>query len=58
MQRLAQFTPNGWAMRGFTDLATTGGGFGAVAQPVLAILAFCVVVGGVAMALASRAMAR
>lgn len=58
MQRLALFTPNGWAMRGFTDLATTGGGLGAIAEPVLAILAFCLVTGGAAMAFAPRAMAR
>ncbi len=50
--------PERWAIRGFTDLATTGGGFGAVAQPVAAILAFSAVVGGVAMALASKSMAR
>jgi ABC-2 type transport system permease protein len=31
MKRLALLTPNGWALRGFTDLATVGGGFGTIA---------------------------
>lgn len=56
MRHLALFTPNGWALRGFTDLATTGGGFATIVQPVLAILAFSAVVGGVALALAPRAV--
>ncbi|MFI5034748.1 MAG: ABC transporter permease [Acidimicrobiales bacterium] len=58
MQHLALATPNGWAMRGFTDLATTGGGLATVAQPVSAILIFSAVVGAVASSLAPRAMVR
>ena len=38
MRHLALLTPNGWAMRGFTDLATIGGGLGTVAVPIAAIL--------------------
>lgn len=56
MKRLALLTPNGWALRGFTDLATIGGGFGTIAVPVLAILAFSVIVGAVAVILAPRAV--
>ena len=49
MRRLALLTPNGWALRGFTDLATTGGRRCAPSvQPIVAILAFSVVVGDVA----------
>ena len=58
MQRLALFTPNGWAMRGFTDLSTTGGGFGTIAEPVVAILAFSAVTATVAVLLARRALTR
>ena len=56
MRRLALFTPNGWAMRGFTDMATVGGGMGAVWVPVLAILAFSAVTGAVAATLAPRTL--
>jgi ABC-2 type transport system permease protein len=56
MKRLALLTPNGWALRGFTDLATMGGGFGAIAEPVLAILAFSAIVAAVAVILAPRAV--
>lgn len=58
MRTLALLTPNGWALRAFTDLATGGGGLGAVAQPVAAILAFTAVVGAVAAALARRVVLR
>ena len=40
LRRLALLTPNGWALRGFTDLATGATGFATVAVPVLAMLAF------------------
>ena len=45
MKHLALLTPNGWAIRGFTDLATIGGGFGTIVEPVEAILIFSAVVG-------------
>jgi ABC-2 type transport system permease protein len=57
MRTVALFTPNGWAMRGFTDLSTIGGGLGTVAEPVLAILSFSVVAGSAAALLARRAVA-
>ncbi len=47
LRRLALFTPNGWALRAFTDMAA-GAGSGAVVRPVLAIAAFCVIIGGIA----------
>ncbi len=57
MRRIALFTPNGQALRAFTDLSTTGGGLGTVMTPVLAILGFSLVVGFVAALLARRAVA-
>ncbi|HET6793510.1 MAG TPA: ABC transporter permease, partial [Acidimicrobiales bacterium] len=36
MRRLSLLTPNGWALRAFTDLSTRGGGVGTVVVPVLA----------------------
>jgi ABC-2 type transport system permease protein len=56
MKRLALLTPNGWALRGFTDLATIGGGFGTIAEPVLGIAAFSVIVAAIAAMLAPRAV--
>ena len=56
LRRLALLTPNGWAIRGFTDLATIGGGPGTVVLPVLAILGFSVVAGAIALVLAPRAL--
>lgn len=56
MTTLSLFTPNGWAMRGFTDLSTIGGGLGTVTEPVLAILAFSVVAGSLAALRARRAV--
>ena len=56
MKRLALFTPNGWALRGFTDLATIGGGFATIAMPVLGIVVFSLIVGAVAVVLAPRAV--
>ncbi|WP_329282206.1 ABC transporter permease [Streptomyces sp. NBC_01451] len=40
MRRLALFTPNGWALRGFTDLGTGVRGWAAVGAPLLGIFAF------------------
>jgi ABC-2 type transport system permease protein len=56
MKRLALLTPNGWALRGFTDLATIGGGFATIAEPVLGILVFSAIVAAVAVILAPRAV--
>ena len=56
MRRLALLTPNGWALRAFSDLATIGGGWHTVAEPLAAMLAFSVVTGGIAILLAKRAV--
>jgi ABC-2 type transport system permease protein len=56
MKRLALLTPNGWALRGFTDLATIGGGFGTIAEPVVGIVIFSAIVAAVAVILAPRAV--
>lgn len=40
IRRLALFTPNGWALRGFTDLGTGVRGWDAVGAPLLGIAAF------------------
>jgi ABC-2 type transport system permease protein len=50
---LALFTPNGWALRAFTDLSG-GAGWTAIVQPVLAILAFCALVTAAVALLARR----
>ncbi|MFD8496375.1 ABC transporter permease [Amycolatopsis sp. NPDC059657] len=57
MRKLTLFTPNGWAMRAFTDLAGGAGGASAIV-PVLAILGFCVVLTAVVALLNRRAVAR
>jgi len=56
MRRLALFTPNGWALRGFTDLATGARGVGDILTPVAGMLAFAVIVGAIAWSRASRAL--
>lgn len=56
MRTLALATPNGWALRGFTDLATLGGGIGTVVTPLLALLGFTVALGVAAAALSPRAV--
>jgi ABC-2 type transport system permease protein len=56
MQRIALFTPNGWALRAFTKLSTSGGALHTAAVPVLAILGFAVVIGVVAAFLAPRSV--
>ncbi|HET8641829.1 MAG TPA: ABC transporter permease [Pseudonocardiaceae bacterium] len=56
LRRLALLTPNGWALRGFTDLATGGSGLAIVAVPVLAMLAFAAVCGVLAALLARRTL--
>lgn len=51
---LALFTPNGWALRAFTDLSG-GAGWTAIIQPILAILAFCAVVTAAVVVLSRKA---
>lgn len=45
LRQLALFTPNGWALRGFTDLGTGVGGWDAVAAPLAGIAVFAVATG-------------
>ena len=47
MHRLTLFTPNGWALRGFTDLGTGVRGWDAVGGPLLGIAAFSAAVAAV-----------
>lgn len=56
MRTLALATPNGWALRGLTDLATKGGGLATVVVPVVAIFGFSLAVGTVASLRARRAV--
>lgn len=56
LRELALYTPNGWAMRAFTDLSG-GAGWTAITQPILAILAFCAAV-TVGVAVLARTAAR
>lgn len=58
LRRLALLTPNGWALRAFTDLATTGGGVGTVALPLLAISGIALAVAALAAVLAPRVARR
>lgn len=51
---LALLTPNGWALRAFTDLSG-GAGWTAIVQPILVILGFCAVVTAVAVVMSRRA---
>jgi ABC-2 type transport system permease protein len=58
MRHLALATPNGWALRGITDLSTGASPWPATVQPVLAILLFTAAVGVLALALGRRAARR
>ncbi|WP_405810893.1 ABC transporter permease [Streptomyces sp. NBC_00210] len=44
VRRMALFTPNGWALRGFTDLGTGVRGLEAVGAPLLGIGSVCLVI--------------
>lgn len=48
MQDLSKLTPNGWAIKGFTDLVADGGGVSSVGPHLAAIMAFAIVCGAVA----------
>jgi ABC-2 type transport system permease protein len=39
MRDISLFTPNGWELRGFVDLATTNGGIGLILTPLVILLA-------------------
>ncbi|MDF2143429.1 ABC transporter permease [Knoellia sp. p5-6-4] len=55
LRSLSLLTPNGWALRAFTDLAG-GADWTAVVTPVLVLLAFALATGGAAVALRRRAL--
>jgi ABC-2 type transport system permease protein len=56
--RLAgHLTPNGWALRGFATLVSTGTGVGSVAGPLLALSAFVIVLWGTTGLLVRRRVA-
>ena len=57
VRTLALFTPNGWALRAFTDLAG-GADWTAAMTPLMAILAFAFGTGAVAFALRRRVVGR
>jgi ABC-2 type transport system permease protein len=56
MRRLAALTPNGLALRGFTDLATGAPAGAALARPLVGIALFTLVVGGIAAVTGRRAV--
>jgi ABC-2 type transport system permease protein len=62
MRTLALATPNGWALRAFTDLATTSGGLthdlGLIVGPLVGIGVFTGVAAGLAAALSRRVALR
>ncbi|TCC16064.1 ABC transporter permease [Kribbella sindirgiensis] len=53
LRRLALLTPNGWALRGFTDLATGAGATSAIV-PVLVILGMAALLGTIAAVVGQR----
>ena len=57
LRTIALATPNGWALRGFSDLAVGLDPTDAVLVPVAAILAFTAVIGGAAALLFRRTVA-
>jgi ABC-2 type transport system permease protein len=56
LRQLSLVTPNGWALRGFLDLATTTGGVASILTPLLAIAAFAVVIWAITAARLGRLM--
>lgn len=58
MRRLAVLTPNGWALRGFTDLATGVEVWTAVTAPLAGIAAFTAVVTVISVVTGRGALAR
>ena len=54
LRRLTLLTPNGWALRGFSDLGTGGHGLSVVVPSLVALLAFAAATGTLAVARAGR----
>lgn len=57
LRRLSLLTPNGWALRGFTELSAGGGDLGDVAPAVLVLLATAAVTGVAGVRLLARRFA-
>jgi ABC-2 type transport system permease protein len=47
LRRIALFTPNGWALRGFTDVSADAAGASRLGRPIIVLLAFAVAFGTV-----------
>lgn len=58
LRTLSRLTPNGWALRGFTDLATGAPTLDAIATPLLGMAVFTAVVGAIAVLAGRRAVVR
>lgn len=54
IRALSKLTPNGWALRGFSDLAADGGGVASILPALGAVVAFGLVAGILALALGRR----
>ena len=54
LRRLAMLTPNGWALRSFTDLSTGAAGLAAIAPTLAGLGVIGLVTGGVALGLFQR----
>jgi linearmycin/streptolysin S transport system permease protein len=57
LERAALFTPNGWALDGFTTLSLDGGGVGDVLRPAVVLALMAVVVGAAALVRFRRTLA-
>jgi len=55
---LALFTPNGWALRGFTDLVADGGGIASVSTHLMVIVGFGLVTGLIALSQTRKLLVR
>jgi ABC-2 type transport system permease protein len=58
LRRLTLLTPNGWALRAFTDLATGTRSLSTVFDAILVCLGFAIVTGAIGLARASSAVSR
>lgn len=58
MRTLSLATPNGWALRGFTELAAGRGGITDVLVPVAVLLVIAATTGGIGLGRLSRRLAR
>ena len=54
LRKLALLTPNGWALRAFTDLGTGAPNLSTVVTAIVVCLVFAAVTGGIGLARAAR----